>query len=163
MYLVHSTHRNSCVAHYKYLSFKFPNPDILQYSTLSQISDYMHVCVLRLQVAMPVLCSPSDPLELCDGRLEVPHSDGLLFPSRVFQLQSTPGLSFSKPQASRLSHFINWFSATARLIPPSQNSVQGSCRDAFTQHPVQTAAWRAHATVPHNSCHVSGKYQISGW
>lgn len=56
---------------------------------------------------MPAFCPPSDPTELCDGRLEVPHSDGLLFPSRVFQLHSAQGLSFSRRQASRLSHFIN--------------------------------------------------------
>jgi len=55
-------------------------------SHLSAIADYIYICLLL--VAMPMSCSPSDPMELCDGRLEVPHSDGLL--SRRGRFSFTP-------------------------------------------------------------------------
>jgi hypothetical protein len=125
---------------------------------LSETADYMYICVL-----CATGCHASELLSLwSDGALwwtaGSPPRWRITFPSRAFQLHSALGLSFSRPQAYRLSHFINWFSASTVLIPsprprPSQicSAVRREVADEFTQQPVQTAAWRAcaYATLPH--------------
>jgi hypothetical protein len=116
---------------------------------LSEIADYIYICLL-----CAAGCHANEPLSLwSDGTVwwttGSPPQWRITFPSRAFQLHSTLGLSFSRPQAYRLSHFINWFSATAVLIPPPNprppqicSAVRREVVDEFTQQPVQTAAWR---------------------
>ena len=99
-------------------------------SHLSAIADYIYICLL-----CAVGCHANELLSLwSDGAVwwttGSPPQWRITFPSRAFQLHSTPGLSFSRPQAYRLSHFINWFSAAAVLIPSILPSLLRPLRSA---------------------------------
>ena len=129
---------------------------------LQQLIMYTSVCYVLL-VAMPMSCSPSDPMELCDGRLEVPHSDGLLSRRGRFSFTPCRDSVLARPQAYRLSHFINWFSLPLLFLfhpslPPSlprtpldlQYCAQGSCRRVYTAACADGClTCCAYATLPH--------------